>query len=74
MNPSRPDPVPLEKAKELLKTTYNTMLNAFWELSNGREYRQTTKKEKAQENSACKKFLLKYLVLCSLFMTIYFMD
>ena len=61
MNPSRPDPASLEKAKELLKKTYNTMLNAFWELENGREYRQTvTKKEKAQENSACKKNLLKY--------------
>jgi len=57
MNPSRPDPVPLEKAKELLKRTYNAMLNAFWELNNGREYHQTIKKkEKAQENSACKKF------------------
>ncbi|RIA92543.1 HIT-like domain-containing protein [Glomus cerebriforme] len=47
MNPSRPDPVSLGKAKELLKKTYHSMLNAFWELKIGQEYRPiTTKKEK----------------------------
>lgn len=56
MNPSRPDPVSLEKAKELLKKTYDSMLNAFWELKNGQEYRPiTTKKDNVQEVSACKK-------------------
>jgi hypothetical protein len=56
MNPSRPDPVPLEKAKELLNKTYYSMLNAFWKLKNGEEYRPTTTKmEKAQDNSACRK-------------------
>jgi hypothetical protein len=55
MNQSRPNPVSLEKAKELLKKTYNSMLNAFWELKNGQEYRPiTTKKNKTQEISACK--------------------
>jgi len=68
MNPSRPDPVSLEKAKELLKKTYNSMLNAFWKLKNGQEYRpSTTKKDKIQENSACKsKFynLHVFYIIC----------
>ncbi|PKK77818.1 HIT-like protein [Rhizophagus irregularis] len=53
MNPSRPDPVSLEKAKELLKKTYDSILNAFWELTNGQEYRSiTTIKDNVQEVSA----------------------
>ncbi|GES75800.1 transcription factor bHLH140 [Rhizophagus clarus] len=53
MNTSRPDPVSLEKAKELLRKTYNSMLNAFWELKNGQEYRPiATKRDESQKVSA----------------------
>ncbi len=58
MNPSRSNPVSLKEAKELLKKTYNSMMNAFLELKNGREYHHTTtKKENLQVESACKENL-----------------
>ncbi|CAG8670853.1 5145_t:CDS:10 [Funneliformis caledonium] len=53
MNPSRSNPVSFKEAKELLKKTYNSMMNAFLELKSGREYHPaTTKKENPQVKSA----------------------
>ncbi|CAI2179242.1 2183_t:CDS:10 [Funneliformis geosporum] len=45
MNPSRSNPVSFNEAKDLLKKTYNSMMNAFLELKNGREYYPVTIKK-----------------------------
>ncbi|CAG8650619.1 1174_t:CDS:10 [Dentiscutata erythropus] len=50
MNPSRPDPVSLEVAKNALKESYQSMLNAFWALKNGQQY--IPKEQQSQEKSA----------------------
>ncbi|CAG8766904.1 7131_t:CDS:2, partial [Cetraspora pellucida] len=47
MNPSRPDPVSLEVAKNALKESYQSMLNAFWTLKNGQQY--TPRRQQSQE-------------------------
>ncbi|KAF0515977.1 HIT-like protein [Gigaspora margarita] len=50
MNPSRPDPVSLEVAKNALKESYQTMLNAFWALKNGQQY--IPKEQQSKDKSA----------------------
>ncbi|CAG8643999.1 15045_t:CDS:2 [Racocetra fulgida] len=47
MNPSRPDPVSLDVAKNALKESYQSMLNAFWTLKNGQQY--TPRGQQSQE-------------------------
>ncbi|CAG8781077.1 6743_t:CDS:2, partial [Racocetra persica] len=47
MNPSRSDPVSLDVAKNALKESYQSMLNAFWTLKNGQQY--TPRGQQSQE-------------------------